>query len=411
MHISRIHRVGRLNILLLFGGLGLGLLAAELALRLAGFAFLNITVPDEDRGFAQRPGAEGWYREEGESYIRINGDGLRDMGYARAKLADTFRIAVLGDSFTVAWEVPVEATFEAVMERALKGCPILAGKRVEAHNFGVSSYGTAQELLTLRYHVWDYDPDLVVLAVFTANDIHNNSRALEQDPLRPYFIFRGDELVLDESFLKSDQYRARQSAPARILYRIIDYSHVVQLLIKVNHLREVNRMHSEGRGQVNESLAAYKLGLVERYSYYEEPIYREPRDANWAEAWRVTEALIALMSTEVTQRGKEVLVVTLSNPIQVYPDGAVRREFMEALGVEDLFYPDRRISDLGKREGIDVLNLAPTLQAYADERQTFLHGFANTALGRGHWNAEAHRVAGQLMAQRVCEQLSGNTPR
>ena len=41
------------------------------------------------------------------------------------------------------------------------------GKQVEVINFGVSGYGTAQELLTLRQKVWDFSPDIVVLAFTT----------------------------------------------------------------------------------------------------------------------------------------------------------------------------------------------------------------------------------------------------
>ena len=51
----------------------------------------------------------------------------------------------------------------------------------------MSNYGTAQELLTLRQCVWRYDPDLVLLAFFTGNDVWDNSRALKNDPEVPYF--------------------------------------------------------------------------------------------------------------------------------------------------------------------------------------------------------------------------------
>jgi len=71
--------------------------------------------------------------------------------------------------------VPVENTFWAVMEDRLKGCNAFAGKQIEVLNFGVSGYGTAQELLSLRQDVWDYQPDMVLLAVTTGNDISDNS--------------------------------------------------------------------------------------------------------------------------------------------------------------------------------------------------------------------------------------------
>ena len=62
-------------------------------------------------------------------------------------------------------------------------------KKVEVINFGVSDYGTAQELIVLREKVWFYDPDFVLLAIFTQNDISNNSVALEKQKMRPFFSF------------------------------------------------------------------------------------------------------------------------------------------------------------------------------------------------------------------------------
>ena len=32
-----------------------------------------------------------------------------------------------------------------------------------------------------------------------------------------------------------------------------------------------------------------------------------------------------------------------------------------------------------------------------------MHGFANTKLGTGHWNETGHQLAGQLIADRLCD--------
>jgi hypothetical protein len=130
-------------------------------------------------------------------------------------------------------------------------------------------------------------------------------------------------------------------------------------------------------------------------------IYREPSDENWRAAWRVTEKLLATMNAEVKSRGARFYVVTVSNGIQVFPDPQARQSFAQRLGVADLFYPERRLSALGEREGFPVLNLAPALQAYADEHKVFLHGFGPDR-GNGHWNEEGHRVAGEMIAEWLC---------
>ena len=55
----------------------------------------------------------------------------------------------------------------AVMEKDLEKSDHLQGRHVEVINFGVSGFGTTQELLTLEYKVWKYSPDVVLLAFTT----------------------------------------------------------------------------------------------------------------------------------------------------------------------------------------------------------------------------------------------------
>ena len=131
-------------------------------------------------------------------------------------------------------------------------------------------------------------------------------------------------------------------------------------------------------------------------------IYREPDDATWQEAWRVTEGLVKLMRDEVEGRGAKFLVVTLSNGVQVHPQPAARAAFLRRVGATDIFYPDMRLRLLGEREHFPVVTLAPSLQQYAEQHQVFLHGFGRD-LGNGHWNADGHHVAGELLGQRICE--------
>jgi len=72
--------------------------------------------------------------------------------------------------------------------------------------------------------------------------------------------------------------------------------------------------------------------------------------------------------------------------------------------VSDLFYQDRRIRSLGSREDIPVISLAEEMASWAEHNQTYLHGFQERP-GYGHWNESGHRVAGKLIASRLCREL------
>ncbi|MDQ2855489.1 MAG: SGNH/GDSL hydrolase family protein [Acidobacteriota bacterium] len=392
------------KLLLIAFGLLFGCLLVEITLRVAGYSYPEFYQPDETRGYALRPNMHGWYRKEGAAYIQINSDGLRDREHAKAKSPDTIRIAVVGDSYPEALQVALDETFWSVMASRLQSCSATGVKKIEVINFGVSGYGTAQELLTLRERVWAYAPDVVMLAVTTNNDISDNLRQLKKTDQIPYFSDRDGKLTLDDSFKETSTFRWRQSALSRLGRWIRDHCRVIQAINQGHHgfkiwlaARRAGKASSGDAQPKNAEPAAEELGI-------DNVVYREPSDQTWNDAWRVSEELIVEMSAEVKAKGAKFMVVTLSNGIQVYPDPNVRQIFMKRLGVNDLFYPDNRLKTLGQRENIPVLTLATDMQAYADQNKVFLHGFGANQ-GNGHWNQLGHRVAGDLLARALCEGL------
>jgi len=126
-----------------------------------------------------------------------------------------------------------------------------------------------------------------------------------------------------------------------------------------------------------------------------------PRDAQWAQAWRVTEALVTEVARYATRHGSAFMLVSVPYAIQVHPSRAVREAVQQELAVSDLFYPDRRLAALAAASGFEALPLAPEMQRMAERSGVFFHGFG-AELGRGHWNAEGHRAAADLIAQRLC---------
>ncbi len=390
------------KVALILFGLLIGVIIAELGLRAAGYSYPGFYMPDATRGHALIPGMEGWYRKEGEAHVRINSAGQRDRERTKVKAADTIRIAVIGDSHAEAFQVPVEQAFWSIMEENLRASGSIPGKQIEVLNFGVSGYGTATELLTLRERVWDYAPDIVLLAVTTNNDVVDNSRALKKTAEVPYFVYREGKLVLDDSFRTSRAFLLRQSKLSRFGRWIKDHSRFLQAINEAHH-RFKTLLASKSR--INTSSAeptATKSDVSARSEELgtDNIVYLEPNNPVWNDAWLVTEGLILVMRDEVSARGAKFVVVTLSNGPQVLPDPNARQAFMRRLGIDDLFYPDRRIRSLCIRENIPVITLAPELQAYAEKSGSFLHGFGSD-LGNGHWNAVGHRVAGELIAQKL----------
>ena len=391
---------------LVCGGGIIGLALAEIGLVVFGVSYPRIGQLDHYRGFARRPNYEFEQSKEGRAVVKFNSDGFRDKDRPTEKPAGTVRIAVVGDSFVEALQVPVEQRFTELLESGLKSQGAFGGAMVEVMNFGVSGYSTAQELMALRHCVWKYDPDIVLLAFCSGNDVRNNYKPLEGIPSHPYFVLRDGELVLDASFRTTPLFR-QKTWWEELCHQVIDRSRLAQLAYHVRNRwknrngRMARERHMRGR-KYSDAEASIELGLSAH-------VFRPPKENDWQNAWRVTEALIKQIDSEVRQQGARFLVVTLPTSTQVHPDSDVREDFARRLGVDDLFYPDERIGALGQKEGFSVINLCYPFVEHVDTRGVFLHGFANTAKGRGHWNADGHRLAAEVLTSTIMQLIDGSS--
>ena len=121
-----------------------------------------------------RPGVHYRHRsDDGQWDFYINHQGFRDRrDFVYSKPPGTLRILVLGDSFTMGYEVAQEDPYPAVLERELKR----RGHAAEVINSGVSGFSTAEELVFLEQEGFKYHPDLVLLGYFI-NDPEDNVRS------------------------------------------------------------------------------------------------------------------------------------------------------------------------------------------------------------------------------------------
>src|SRR5438093_12171273 len=169
--------------LLIFMGLGLGIVAFEFSVRLFFPVSDFLWQWDPVIGMKLIPGKRGRavQRHIFDTPIQVNSVGFRDREHPVAKPSCVRRIVLLGDSFLEAIQVPFEQSVSSVLERRLNE----RSKTTEVINFGVSGFGTAREYLALREYGLRYKPDLVLL-FFVGNDVSDNSRRLQGLPYVPY---------------------------------------------------------------------------------------------------------------------------------------------------------------------------------------------------------------------------------
>lgn len=148
-------------------------LVFEAGMRLYGSSeaapvFQQLFMQDARIGHRPRPGAQIHYvTPEFETDIAINAAGLRgpELG---PKGPGERRIVVLGDSLVLAVQVDQRDTFCSVLEGRLNDRH--DGHSYRVINAGVQGYGPVEEWLFFEHVIADLRPDVVLIAVFVAND-------------------------------------------------------------------------------------------------------------------------------------------------------------------------------------------------------------------------------------------------
>lgn len=106
--------------------------------------------------------------------IRTNSQGMRaDRDFTLAKPENTVRIAVLGDSFGMGYEVALDQTSLAHLEHRLAEA---TGCTVEVLNFSVSGHGPGEQLVVLEAEALKYQPDIVI-QMFHSSDLLDDVRS------------------------------------------------------------------------------------------------------------------------------------------------------------------------------------------------------------------------------------------
>lgn len=387
------------KLLLLIAGLGIGLGCAEGVLRVLDPPFFGrMRGFDAELGWIGNPDSVSYRRfEHGLIRFGFNSEGFRDLPHRRNTGGLPLkRIALIGDSFTESAQVELHKTFTSRLKDLLNDDP---KEYWEVQNFGVSDFGTAQELMVLERFALDYEPDLVILQVFPLNDITNNSLSAayvssRQDTYRPYLD--PDDNFQSFTYLNpSSQWVRRRSVLGR---------HTLQLI--------QNRWGGWGRERFfknnTERLAwverrCVELGLPEgcNQKHLLMNVF-SPHDEQLPmiqEGWSATEQGILSIYRKVNDSGARFMVLVVPHLRQLGP-------YWEAWSSRVAFnveadYAEQRITELLDGEPVPVIGLLESFRESFDVVDPYLEG---------HFNLETHALVAEILDREVRRQM-GKAPR
>ena len=233
---------------LMLAGIVLGSLIVEGYLRLAELeplaralpsAQASLYGPDQDTGYAHRPGAKGMWLTENRAWVEVNSLGLRDRADRGPDSQRYARLGIVGDSFVEALQVPLVWTFTALAEQrtalfrtytTMQDTPDarLSGRPIEILNLGLAGATpavTVQRLRTLAPKL-DLDAAIVILG---AGDLLRQ-RPDDTSEFVGYVPGPDGTAVLSHAFRETRGYKFRAGPAGRAMYWLLDHSRLALLL-------------------------------------------------------------------------------------------------------------------------------------------------------------------------------------
>ena len=365
--------------------------------------------PDAELGWVNIPDASGWESCYGECQIRvtINSQGLRDREIPYENESDATRILMLGDSTTAAMQVTLEDTFVKQLESELNA----SDGDWEVINAGVNAYGTDNELLFYRLEGEKYDPDIVFLNMYLANDVYNNHPTLELryggQSAKPYFTLNDAGDLELQNFPVEDTATFWTKVGTFLKKHFQLPRFVAQTLALRGEIpgwmQPIVRLFGGGRGATAASDDAESADQVDSSAEggdgEETAVQTPPRRPDICDpdplpiienAWNVTEALILELDKEVEDNGAQLAVLIIPAAPQIVPPAEGEEWYCDV--------PNDRLTAFLDENSIPYLDMLP------DFREEALAGNGPYYFERDfHMNNLGHDLASDLLYEFVDE--------
>tara|TARA_Y100000031_G_scaffold60740_1_gene68556 strand:+ start:270 stop:1517 length:1248 start_codon:yes stop_codon:yes gene_type:complete len=290
--------------------------------------------------------------------IDINSKGFRDHEIDYEKPDNTFRILVLGDSFTEARQVQLNETFHKLLETKLNNQNnkntnnTNNNNNINQYNYqviaaGVSGYGTENNLAYLNEWGLRYEPDIVILQFLGNNDIRDN-----------YF---GNLYLHNHTYNTLEKnYPLKYSLTKRIFDKV---------RIAINSRLHIGVFFEKKLTNLNiiESILL-KTGLINKKESQDVKqsftVEAEPWTNEIYHGWDETKLLIKEMNTKCNQNNAHLIIMLTPTDFQVYDEEYKKYEQLISTTLNKIYNSTKvelMIIDFAQQNDINYLYLLPKL--------------------------------------------------
>ncbi len=340
--------------------------------------------PDAVLGFRFVPNHKYWYNKENDHPItgKINKFGWRDKNWKLDKLKNTYRIAVLGDSYVEALQIEQNSTFLSLAEQRLNNK--LKNKKVELMNFGRSGFTQTEELLVLKNEILKFSPDMVILFFLPENDIRDINKKTAPDLLRPFYnISENKKLILNTDFSITYQFKIKS-----LINNFKLHSALISLFCyRLNAYLAQKNINDKK----DISVAEASFNKLDKYlslcTANPDPIYLEN--------YRLNKLLIKNIVENCNQNKIRLILITINTPAYIPEIEGKYKNIDPSFNAE--FFEDE-LKNYAESLNIDYLGLQRIFSSYYKKTGIRLHW--------NHWNYEGHKLVAQALAGKLSSIIS-----
>jgi hypothetical protein len=394
--------------LILFGLL-VGLIFAEIGLRFIPEDQLNEVIfhsargrhlytVDKNIGWVLKPNLNTEWETRDQLVFKVttNSQGLRDEETSYQKKDGTYRILLLGDSFAEALQVNLADIFPTTLETCLRN---RTGREIEVINAGTTAYGLGEEYLFYETRGIKYNPDLVLMAIFSGNDLADLDRHDDFIMIRIAGGYRFDLVNggLEKKWLSWSQ-------PEKPISGFEQFLRQNSLIYKVlRHPDSKVTLYLQEKFN-NDSDAAQTPHLPswEFFVHAQDFTHNPKTPETLINRWSVFEALIADLKRETAENGDKLAFVIIPNKQQAHHRFREQKILELAGTYSDLaevawdleHEPNQTIVDFLTSQELPVLDLLPVFQAHDAQGKYDLYYEVDL-----HFNREGHYFTSELLCE------------
>jgi len=240
-----------------------------------------------------------------------------DAEIPMAKNSGTFRIFVLGDSFTEAIQVPSHKNFSKLLQKLLNNQSLKQYKKIEVINTGVSGYSPLNYYLYFKRELARFQPDLVLVQLF-ANDVFEDNTARAKSILDEHQLPVSTGRYFNEKIAKHLSVNSQAFNHTPMGYRMkrffIEHSRFFEYMyVKIYNWQKASDYHQK-MIRVDEYGTGYQFFILDpKHQLSKDDAFRE-------RAWGYTQKYLLALKGEVEKSGAGFALFYMPMEVQLALD-------------------------------------------------------------------------------------------